>query len=299
MHPSLRRAAPRMARDRAAPEAIVRSDDPTDRARLLPGLALAAVAFFMALAVTTARADDTRIATVASYETTASRERIVVIGDSVGANLADGLKWAFRKDRSVRVIKRTKAGTGLARRDVYDWPRALRRIIRRDRPDRIVILIGGNDRQDMRVRGRRYHRFTKPWGREYVRRLERFTNQLDASGAQVTWIGLPNVRSRRMTRDYRQFNSWVRRAAKRRGMDYIPIKPLFVARNGGYDAYGRGVNGRRVRLRDRDGIHMSRHGSRLMGRFVAERLKRQQRTRSPAADAPRKKRRNQSAAATH
>ncbi|MEO0619628.1 MAG: DUF459 domain-containing protein [Pseudomonadota bacterium] len=200
------------------------------------------------------------------------RQRLVVIGDSVGANLADGLKWAFRRSKIIKVSKRTKAGTGLARPDVYNWPRALRRVVRRERPDILVLLIGGNDRQDMRHKGRRYERFSKPWSREYVRRLERFADQLEESGAQIFWIGLPNVRSARMTRDYHRFNAWVRKAARARGQRFIPIRHLFETNGGGYSAYGRSVRGKRVRLRSRDGIHMSRHGSYLMGRYVAQEI---------------------------
>ncbi|MEL7544194.1 MAG: DUF459 domain-containing protein [Pseudomonadota bacterium] len=218
-------------------------------------------------AVAQAISTEGRIAPTSSRD----RHRLVVIGDSVGANLADGLKWAFRRSEFIKVRKRTKAGTGLARPDVYNWPRALRRIIRRDRPDIVVVLIGGNDRQDMRHKGRRYERFSKPWAREYIRRLERFANQLEKSGAKVFWIGLPNVRSSRMTRDYHRFNAWVRRAARKRGQRFIPIRHLFEAR-GGYSAYGRGVRGKRVRLRSRDGIHMSRHGSYLMGRHVSQEI---------------------------
>ncbi len=198
--------------------------------------------------------------------------RLVVIGDSVGANLADGLRWTFRRGRNVKVRKQTKAGTGFVRTDVYNWQRVIRRLARRRKADIIVMLIGGNDRQDMRVRGRRHERFSKSWRIEYVKRLETAARMLRKSGAAVYWVGLPNVRSRRMSRDYTRFNADYERVSQRYGLKYIDIRHLFVTRNGGYSDYGKNLDGRRVRLRDRDGIHMSNSGSKLLGRYIADHI---------------------------
>lgn len=198
--------------------------------------------------------------------------RMVVIGDSVGANLADGLRWSLRRKGKIRVKKMTKAGTGFVRTDVYNWPRMIRRLSRRRKADIIVILIGGNDRQDMRVKGRRYERFSDRWHQAYVNRLHNVAELLRASDAAVYWVGLPNVRSRRMSRDYKVFNRYYRRISKRYGFKYLESRQLFETRSGGYSDYGKDLRGRRVRLRDRDGIHMSSAGSKLLGRYVADEI---------------------------
>lgn len=203
-----------------------------------------------------------------------ARARLVVAGDSVGANLADGLRWALRKDRRYRVYKDTKAGTGLARPDVYNWHRQIRRIIRRRRPDVMVVMLGGNDRQDMIIRGRRLKRFTRAWYERYERRVIRFAKSVVRRGRRVYWVGLPEVSSKRMTRDYARFNEIFRRVARRYRIRYIDTRGVLSDRRGRYQAYGPGVDGSRVRLRLDDGIHLTRQGSRVLGQYVARYIRR-------------------------
>jgi hypothetical protein len=201
-----------------------------------------------------------------------ARHNVVVVGDSIGANLADGLRWALRGNRGYRVYKATKPGSGLVRPDNYDWNRAARRIIRRRKPTTLVVMIGGNDRQDMIVRGRRLERFSQAWYREYRKRVGKFANILSASRARIIWVGLPRVRSGKMTRDYAKFNEIFRATARRIGARYVPTRGVLGGGTGAYRKSGTGVNGRRVTLRKDDGIHLTRAGSRLIGRYVARRI---------------------------
>lgn len=215
-------------------------------------------------------------ATEESYIKPLTREqpyRLYVFGDSFAANLADGLKWALRGRKDVSVVKRTKAATGLVRDDVYDWMDVIRNALNRREPQIVVIAMGGNDRQDMRVKGRRLERFSEPWRTEYRKRVDELLSLLSESDAAVYWVGLPAVRSTQMTRDYRRFNTYFREATHRHGMVFVGIDELFAGENGSYTAYGKALDGRVRRLRDGDGIHMTMAGSQKLGEFVARRIR--------------------------
>src|SRR5690606_22026505 len=199
--------------------------------------------------------------------------RLYVFGDSFAAELADGLRWALRDRKDVTVIKRTKAATGLVRDDVYDWMAVIREVLDRREPQIVVIAMGGNDRQDMRVAGRRLERFSEPWRAEYLRRVDRLLSMLNESGAAVYWVGLPSVRSSQMTRDYRRFNAYFRQATRRYDMVFLDVEKLFAGEDGGYSAYGKALDGRMQRLRDGDGIHLTVAGSQKLGEFVARRIR--------------------------
>lgn len=198
---------------------------------------------------------------------------IFVMGDSFGSELADGLKWAFRGKRNITVRKRTKPATGLVRTDQYDWLKSVRRLLSKEQVDVAVIAIGGNDRQDMRVKGKRYERFTIGWRMEYMKRLQRLAGVLKKSGAAVYWVGLPIVRSKRMTKDYARFNRYYSGVSKDHSFRYIGIRGLFRSKSGGYAAYGKGLDGKTVRLRDKDGIHLTIVGAKKLGRFIARQIR--------------------------
>lgn len=198
---------------------------------------------------------------------------VYVLGDSFAAELADGLKWSLQDPSKIIVHKRTKAATGLVRVDQYDWLRKIRRLVKKEKVDVAVIAIGGNDRQDLRVRGKRYERFSIGWRMEYMKRLEKLATILRKSGAATYWVSLPVVRSKRMTKDYGRFNRYFKSIAKSHGIKFINIRQLFQSKTGGYSAYGRGPRNKTVRLRDKDGIHLTIVGAKKLGNYVARKIR--------------------------
>lgn len=202
------------------------------------------------------------------------RYNLYVLGDSLAANLADGLIWALRDIKDVRVVKQTKAATGLVRDDVHNWTRSVADLLDNEKVDIAVIAIGGNDRQDIRTGGKRYQRFTDPWRKEYRRRVARFMRTLEAKDLAIYWVGLPPVRSARMSRDYRRFNAHYGDIARAHGIKFIDIFDRFQSKADGYTAYGKGADGETIRLRDSDGIHFTLVGARRLGHVVAAEIRR-------------------------
>lgn len=198
------------------------------------------------------------------------RYRLYVLGDSLAANLGDGLVWALRDVKDVQVIKHTKAGTGFVREDVLDWTQSVADLLHDKKVDIAVIAIGGNDRQDIRHGRKRYLRFTAPWREEYRRRVDRFMRTLASRHVALYWVALPPVRSGQMSRDYKGLNVIYRELAGRHGIKLIDTSGKLGGPSGGYSPYGTGPDGRTVRLRDGDGIHFTLEGSRLLGGLVAE-----------------------------
>lgn len=207
-----------------------------------------------------------------SFAGRAGHERITVaiVGDSIANELGQGMEHLYGRSSRLRVIKKTQFSTGLVRTDYYNWYAVLPPFLRRYRPDVIAVNIGGNDRQDLTVNGRQLQRFSKAWLRAYEDRIARFMDILKRSGAKVYWVGLPQVRSQRMTRDYWTLNQIYRREAERHGFGYISIWGNFSAADGGYAPHGRGIDGRNHRLRKDDGIHFTDAGKLRLAADVAE-----------------------------
>jgi len=199
---------------------------------------------------------------------------VAVVGDSIANELGRGLQALFSNRGTIRIVKQTQFATGLVRTDEYDWDGTMRRFLARHRPDVIVVNIGGNDRQPIRHGGRTLDRFTRAWFREYERRVARFMDVLKRSRARVYWVGLPIVRSDRMTRDYRAMNRIYQRQAARHRITYVSIWRTFADSRGRYTPFGgRSLRGQTRRLRNEDGMHFTADGRLRLAAHVARAMR--------------------------
>jgi hypothetical protein len=80
---------------------------------------------------------------------------IVVVGDAMADWLAYGLEDVFAERPEFAVLRKNRTASGLIRydprRDV-EWPQVVKEIISADKPKFIVMMIGINDRQQIRER---------------------------------------------------------------------------------------------------------------------------------------------------
>ena len=76
---------------------------------------------------------------------------IAVIGDSLGQMLGQGLTEAYADRPEVSVLRRAKENTGIVRDDYFDWTKGARDLLAgKDRLSAVVMMIGSNDRQQLR-----------------------------------------------------------------------------------------------------------------------------------------------------
>ncbi|MGD9658186.1 MAG: DUF459 domain-containing protein [Methylocystis sp.] len=195
--------------------------------------------------------------------------KIGVVGDSLAKQLGHGMQRLLHEGEDHTVVTFAKPATGLMRDDVYDWQAALKAFLAKTKLDLIVVMIGGNDRQSIFVNGHRLSRGSPAWRAEYERRVARFMDALTTAHAKVYWVGLPAVRSPKMTQDYRQLNQIFRKQAERHKFAFVSSWKKFVDVAGDYSSFGRSLDGVKRRLRDEDGMHFTLDGELLLAHVVA------------------------------
>ncbi len=195
---------------------------------------------------------------------------VAVLGDSVAHDLARGMEDLFDNNRRVRVIRQTKFATGLVRTDYYNWNAVANAFMRLHNPDIVVVVIGGNDRQDIRVNGRRYDPLSKGWVHEYEQRVARFMRHFERRHTRVYWVSLPPVRSDKLSRAYRAINRIYAREAKRHGFHYVDVWNKFTTSHGAYSSFGESLEGVRRQLRLNDGEHFTPVGRLVFAAYVAK-----------------------------
>ena len=170
------------------------------------------------------------------------------------------------------VSRRSRGGTGLVRNDEYDWIRRAGRYAHTDRPDIVVVSLGGNDRQDLQVSNLRIKRFSNLWWKEYVQRAKTVMLDLRASGSSVYWVGIPIVRSERLMRDYRKLNGLFRELTRLYGIHYIDLGTHFLGPDRRYTPFET-ISGHQRRIRHPDGIHFTSLGNQRFAQVVESALR--------------------------
>jgi hypothetical protein len=199
-------------------------------------------------------------------------KRALVLGDFMGNALAKGLTDAYRDNPNVVVIDASSGSSGLVRDDYFNWPAKVPEIVAEQKPDAILIMIGGNDRQTMQTAAGSLEFGSDAWRATYAARITALADALKATGKPVLWGGLVPVASAAMSGDYSSFNGIVREQTDAKGLQYIDMWNGFSDDDGKYVAFGPDVRGQSVQLRADDGLNFTRAGQRKLAYFVEQNL---------------------------
>jgi hypothetical protein len=201
---------------------------------------------------------------------------IDVLGDSLGQLVAQGLQEAYADRPEITVVRKAKGDTGLVTDDFYDWPKAVRELLAsNEKISMAVMMIGSNDRQQLRDAGGRYEPLSDKWKEIYGNRVEEIAKAFKEKKIPLVWVGLPISKSERLSSDYSEINEVVRERAGKQDATFVDIWEAFGDSRGLYNAFGPDVNGVIVKLRAMDGVHFTKPGARKVAHFVESEVKRQ------------------------
>jgi hypothetical protein len=195
--------------------------------------------------------------------------RVLVIGDFLAGGMADGLVEAFQENATVLVVDRSNGSSGLVRDDYFDWPASVGPMLEEEKPVAVVVMIGSNDRQQMRVEGSREQPRSDAWNKEYERRVGALAKAARDRGLPLIWVGNLPFKSSSMSSDMIAFNDIYRRVVTDAGGEFVDVWDGFVDETGAFIANGPDMNGQPAQLRASDGINVTRQGRRKIA-FYAE-----------------------------
>ncbi|WP_099865447.1 SGNH/GDSL hydrolase family protein [Pararhizobium haloflavum] len=194
---------------------------------------------------------------------------ILVVGDFMASGLAEGLEATFAENPDIVVERDTNGSSGLVRDDFYDWHAALPGLIDESEPEIVVVMLGSNDRQQMRVDGQTADVRSEAWSGEYARRVEELAKIVTDREIGLVWVGAPAFQSPRMSADILAFNDIYRERIDAASGSFVDIWDGFVDESGAFIFTGSDVQGQQVRLRGSDGINMTAAGKQKLA-FYAE-----------------------------
>lgn len=199
--------------------------------------------------------------------------KIIVAGDFMADGLAWGLAQTFADNPAVSIVDLSKGLSGFVREDVKNWPKSIGAHIDKIKPAAVVFLAGMNDRQQMSIRGRKYNKLSKPWLEAYNTRTKNLAQAVQKKNVHFVWVGLPPVKSSKMSADYLVFNEIYRTHAESVSGAFVNVWDGFTNQEGQFVSAGPDINGQIKRLRRSDGINMNRTGQRKLAFYVAKAIR--------------------------
>ena len=211
---------------------------------------------------------------IPTVEKAEDARRVLVIGDFLAGGLADGLAAAYAENANVLVIGRSNGSSGLVRDDHYDWPANIAAVVEAENPAAVIVMLGSNDRQQMRVGETREAPRSEAWNAEYERRATALVKAIRDRNLPLLWIGNLPFKSPAMSSDMVAFNDIYRRIVTDAGGEFIDVWDGFVDEGGNFVANGPDMNGQPAQLRAEDGINVTRAGRRKIAFYVEKPLAR-------------------------
>ena len=182
-----------------------------------------------------------------------------------------GLDQELADEPRLAVVDKSNDGSGLVRDDFYDWNKSLPAVLNSEKPDFVVVLFGGNDRQQMRIDSQRLPMGSDTWEKTYTQRVEGIVDTLKVYGRPFFWISAPPVRSGTSgAGDVTYLNGIYKPRVEAGGGSFVDVWDGFTNANGQYIGWGPDTEGQVRQLRTSDGINFTRAG-RLKLAFYAER----------------------------
>lgn len=160
-------------------------------------------------------------------------------------------------------------GTGVTKSFVFGWVTMARLQAQTIAPRATVVSIGAGDIYPLRVAGRFVGCCSRAWIAAYADRIRTMNDAYARGGAgRVYWVTLPRPGNAGLAR----FNAAVNRAVMRaEGGEVIDLRPA-ITPHGRYRRTVVTPSGRRLVLRQLDGVHLGRDGRAIAARVIRARL---------------------------
>lgn len=189
---------------------------------------------------------------------TPALEYIAVLGDALAGPLAQGLADSFVQDMpEVAVIKKARGSSSLIRDDGIDWVKAAEELLGSEKVTVGVVMLGVNERQSAKDETGTFEPRTERWVQIYTRRIDELMAKFKAKNIPLFWVGLPAMKSTRLSQDMQYYNEIIRERAARAGVPFVDVWDGFVDENGQFVTSGPALDGQTRRLRASDGIALS------------------------------------------
>lgn len=197
---------------------------------------------------------------------------VLLLGDSmIAGSLGATLERTLSRSAGLRVTRAAQLGTGLARPDVYDWMKVVPALLQRERPRFVVVSLGANDATNLRDGDVQLDYGEPRWRQVYAARVEAMMRALTAENTRVLWLTLPPMRDKRLSARAAFLNRvFAQTARKVPRVEFLEVDLLIGDSQRQFATFVQAPDGRLLRYRLDDGVHLAPAGSRAVAVWVRD-----------------------------
>ena len=197
-------------------------------------------------------------------------DSVLITGDSMMQYIGMIASQNYPK-LGLKVLDLSKQSTGLLYKKSHNWAQVIKDTLAQNKDIKLlVMLIGANDPWGRSINGKFYELNSSEWREFYARRVDEIYKIAKASNVKVLWLSLPCMKKTGYAKKIKLLNEIYKSASEQNGQFFINTSE-YLCQNDEYKTHI-DINGKRSKIRQDDGVHISKIGSQILADEILKRI---------------------------
>ena len=197
-------------------------------------------------------------------------DSVLITGDSMMQYIGMIASQNYPK-LGLKVLDLSKQSTGLLYKKSHNWAQVIKDTLAQNKDIKLlVMLIGANDPWGRSINGKFYELNSSEWREFYARRVDEIYKIAKASNVKVLWLSLPCMQKTDYAKKIELLNEIYKSVSEQNGQIFINTSE-YLCQNDNFLTY-LNINGKRSKIRQDDGIHISKAGSQILADEILKRI---------------------------
>ena len=197
-------------------------------------------------------------------------DSVLITGDSMMQYIGMIASQNYPK-LGLKVLDLSKQSTGLLYKKSHNWAQVIKDALAKNKDIKLlVMLIGANDPWGRSINGKFYELNSSEWREFYARRVDEIYKIAKASNVKVLWLSLPCMKKTGYAKKIELLNEIYKSASEQNGQFFINTSE-YLCQNDEYKTHI-DIAGKRSKIRQDDGIHISKIGSQILADEILKRI---------------------------
>ena len=197
-------------------------------------------------------------------------DSVLITGDSMMQYIGIAARQNYPK-LGLKVLDLSKQSTGLLYKKSHNWAQVIKDTLAKNKDIKLlVMLIGANDPWGRSINGKFYELNSSEWREFYARRVDEIYKIAKASNVKVLWLSLPCMQKTDYAKKIELLNEIYKSVSEQNGQFFINTSE-YLCQNDEYKTHI-DIAGKRSKIRQDDGVHISKIGSQILAGEILKRI---------------------------